>query len=115
MSALALTQHETDDHPTPEMPRGDGYACVHVRDNLNAPKYEAGDVLHVNLDCHRYLGDGCYAVEISGRQVIRFIRADASGLHVFAASDPAAAQRIAASQLRILGIVTHATTTRRVA
>lgn len=90
------------------------WGLVKVQDSINAPKYEAGDILHVDLQRDRFLGDGCYAVEIGGQQMIRFIQARPGGLFVFAASDPASAYQVPRDVLRILGMVTYATTTRRV-
>ncbi len=87
---------------------------VLVQDSLNAPKYEPGDVLHVDLRRNYFVGDACYAVEIDGEQSIRFIQARPGGLYVSTRSDPGAAYPIAAELLVILGMVMYATTTRRV-
>ncbi|HED4875494.1 TPA: helix-turn-helix transcriptional regulator [Stenotrophomonas maltophilia] len=90
------------------------WGLVLVQDSLNAPKYEPGDVLHVDLRRNYFAGDACYAVEIAGEQSIRFIQARPSGLYVCTRSDPGAAYPIAAELLVILGMVMYATTTRRV-
>ena len=87
---------------------------VLVQDNANAPKYEPGDLLHVDLRRNYFVGDACYAVEIAGVQSIRFIQARPDGLYVSTRSDPGAAYPIAAELLVILGMVVYATTTRRV-
>lgn len=87
---------------------------VLVQDNANAPKYEPGDLLHVDLRRNYFVGDACYAVEIAGEQSIRFIQARPDGLYVSTRSDPGSAYPIAAELLVILGMVVYATTTRRV-
>lgn len=90
------------------------WAQVLVQDNDNARKYEPGDVLHVDLRRNYFAGDACYAVEIAGKQSIRFVHARPGGLHVYTRSNPGAAYPIAPDLLVILGMVMYATTTRRV-
>lgn len=90
------------------------WAQVLVEDNINAPNYQKGDVLHVDLRRNRFDGDACYAVEIGGVQMIRFVQARPGGLYVFTRSQPSAAYPIARELLAFLGMVTYATTTRRV-
>lgn len=90
------------------------WGSVTVRDRLNAPSYEPGDVLHVDLQRNHFAGDACYAVQIGGQQMIRFVQARPGGLHVFTRSQPAAAYPVQRDLLVFLGMVTYATTTRRV-
>ncbi|MEI2263423.1 hypothetical protein OHC51_20935 [Stenotrophomonas indicatrix] len=90
------------------------WAQVLVQDSLNAPRYEPGDLLHVDLSRNYFAGDACYAVQIGSQQLIRFVQARPGGLHVFTRSQPGAAYPIAPDLLVILGMVMYATTTRRV-
>ena len=87
---------------------------VLVQDSLNAPSYEPGDVLHVDLRRNYFAGDACYAVEIAGLRSIRFIQSRPGGLYVFTRCNPADAYPVPDGLLVILGMVMYATTTRRV-
>lgn len=90
------------------------WGLVEVQDCLNSPRYEPGDLLHVDLQRNQFAGDGCYAIEIAGQQMIRFVQARPGGLHVFTRSQPGAAYPVPRDLLVFLGMVTFATTTRRV-
>ncbi|MEN5394255.1 hypothetical protein [Stenotrophomonas sp. TWI377] len=90
------------------------WGLVAVQDSLNAPSYEPGDLLHVDLRRNYFDGDACYAVSIGGQQLIRFVQARPGGLHVFTRSQPGAAYPVPRDLLVFLGMVTYATTTRRV-
>lgn len=101
-------------NPVPDFSDTARWAQVLVEDNINAPNYQRGDVLHVDLGRNRFEGDACYAVEIGGVQMIRFVQARCGGLYVFTRSQPGAAYPVARDLLVFLGMVTYATTTRRV-
>lgn len=100
--------------PLPDFSDTARWGLVEVKDSLNAPRYEPGDLLHVDLRRNYFAGDACYAVEIAGQQSIRFIQARPGGLHVYTRSNPGAAYPIPPDLLVILGMVIYATTTRRV-
>lgn len=90
------------------------WGLVAVQDRVNAPCYEPGDLLHVDLRRNYFAGDACYAVAIGGQQLIRFVQARPGGLHVFTRSQPGSAYPVARDLLVFLGMVTYVTTTRRV-
>lgn len=90
------------------------WGLVEVQDHDNAPRYEPGDLLHVDLRRNYFAGDACYAVDIGGEQLIRYVQARPGGLHVFTRSQPGSAYPVARELLTFLGLVTYATTTRRV-
>ncbi|PTT64312.1 S24 family peptidase [Stenotrophomonas sp. HMWF003] len=100
--------------PAPDFSDTARWGLVQVTDSLNAPNYQPGDVLHVDLSRNFFYGDACYAVEIGGQQLIRFVQARTGGLFVFTRSQPHAAYPVPREMLVFLGMVTHATTTRRV-
>ena len=90
------------------------WGLVEVQNRDNAPRYEPGDLLHVDLLRNYFAGDACYAVEIGGQQLIRYVQARPGGLHVFTRSQPGSAYPVSRDLLVFLGVVTYATTTRRV-
>lgn len=97
-------------------PPGEGFAHVLVQDNLNAPRFERGDVLLVNLAQTEWRYDGPYVVELHGQQVVRFVQdRGGKGLYVYYASGVEFAQCIPKCDLKILGAVTALNSTRRIA
>ncbi len=121
MSALALTHHDTDDYPAPElMPPAAGYAYIHVRDNLNAPSFEIGDVLQVDITVTSFRWDGIYVIQLGDRQIVRRVqhRPDPEGrmaFHIFATSTRDLGFFLTREELVILGAVTTVCAIRRVA
>lgn len=90
------------------------WAQVLVQDNLNAPRFQIGDLLHVDLARDRFCGDSHYAIEIGGQQMVRIVQARPGGLWIFPVGHPSTAYPVARELLTILGEVMYATTTRRV-
>ncbi|KRG63369.1 hypothetical protein ABB26_12480 [Stenotrophomonas humi] len=75
MNAPAQTQPQIESYPSPVlMPPPQGQAYVLVRDNLNAPTFEIGDVLQVDLSVVRCRWDGVYVIELNGRQIVRRVQ-----------------------------------------
>lgn len=100
--------------PLPDFSDTARWGAVLVEDSVNAPSYEPGDILHVDLHHNYFAGDACYAVEIGGQQLIRFVQARPGGLHIFTRSQPGSAYPVARDLLVFLGLVSYATKTRRV-
>lgn len=98
------------------LPPADGFAHVLVQDNLNAPRFERGDVLLANLAQTEWRYDGIYVVELHGRQVVRFVQDRGSrGLYVYYLAGMELGQFVPKSELKILAAVTAVNSTRRVA
>lgn len=53
---------------------GASVAYVSVKDDLNAPALEAGDVLLVDLGVTRWGYDGVYVVDVNGEPIVRFVQ-----------------------------------------
>ncbi|WP_127564991.1 helix-turn-helix transcriptional regulator [Stenotrophomonas indicatrix] len=100
--------------PLPDFSDTARWAQVLVQDNLNAPRFQQGDVLHVDLGRNRFMGDSHYVVEIGGQQMIRIVQARPGGLWIFPVGHPSTAYPVARELLTVLGEVMYATTTRRV-
>ena len=98
-------------------PTGDAY--IHVRDNLNVPSFEIGDVLQVDLSVTSCRWDGIYVLQQGGRQVVRLVqrRGGTCGedvFYVFTASAPALGFLVAKHDLVVLGAVRNVCAIRRV-
>lgn len=66
MSAPTQPHSQIQSYPSPVlMPPPNGQAHVLVRDNLNAPTFEIGDVLQVDLSVVRCRWDGVYVIELN--------------------------------------------------
>jgi len=120
MSALKIDQREptTLQAHTSVMcpPPAEGFAHVLVQDNLNAPRFEKGDVLLANLAHNEWRYDGIYVLELHGKQVVRYVQDRGSqGLYVYYLSAMELGQFIPKIELKVLAAVTAANTTRRVA
>lgn len=100
--------------PLPDFSDTARWAQVLVRDNLNAPRFQQGDVLHVDLGRNRFIGDSHYVVEIGGQQMVRIVQARPGGLWIYPVGHPGTAYPVARELLTVLGEVMYATTTRRV-
>ncbi|OJY78184.1 MAG: hypothetical protein BGP18_05065 [Stenotrophomonas sp. 69-14] len=75
MNALVQVQSQIESYPSPVlMPPAEGRAYVLVRDNLNAPSFEIGDVLEVDLGITRCRWDGVYVILLGGRQIVRRVQ-----------------------------------------
>lgn len=75
MSTQALPPSQIESYPSPVlMPPPEGQAYVLVRDNLNAPTFEIGDVLQVDLSVVHCRWDGVYVIELNGRQIVRRVQ-----------------------------------------
>lgn len=97
-------------------PPAEGFAHILVQDNLNAPKFEKGDVLLANLAHSEWRYDGIYVIELHGRQVVRYVQDRGSqGLYVYYLSGMELGQFIPKSELKVLAAVTAVNSTRRVA
>lgn len=97
-------------------PTAEGFAHVLVQDNLNAPRFERGDVLLANLTHNEWRYDGIYVVELHGRQVVRYVQDQGrKGLYVYYLSALELGQFILKSELKVLASVTAVNSTRRVA
>jgi len=90
------------------------WAQVVVQDGLNAPRFQQGDVLHVDLARNHFCGDSYYAIDMGGQQMVRVVQARPGGLWVHPVSQPGNAFPVARELLTIHGEVMFATTTRRV-
>lgn len=99
-------------HPLPE----GNFAHILVQDNLNAPRFERGDVLLADLSQTEWRYDGVYVVELHGRQVVRYVQdRSSSGLYVYHLSCMDLGQFVPKSDLKILAAVIAVNSTRRVA
>lgn len=97
-------------------PPAEGFAHVLVQDNLNAPQFQKGDVLLVDLSRSQWRYDGIYVVEMHGQQVIRFVtHRGGPDLYVYYLSAMDNGEFIPKKDLKILAAVTAANSTRRVA
>ena len=101
-------------NPVPDFSDTARWAQVLVQDNLNAPRCQQGDVLHVDLARDRFCGDSHYVIEIGGQQMVRIVQARPGGLWVFPVGHPGTAYSVPRELLTVLGEVMYATTTRRV-
>lgn len=99
--------------PVPDFSDTARWAQVLVRDNLNAPRFQQGDVLHVDLTRNRFCGGSYYAIQIGGQQMVRVVEARPGGLWVHPVSRPGSAFPVARELLTILGEVMFVTATRR--
>lgn len=99
--------------PLPEFSDTARWAQVLVRDNLNAPRFQTGDVLHVDLARNRFMGDSHYVIEIAGQQMVRIVQARPGGLWVYPVSHPGSAYPVPRELLTVLGEVMFVTTTRK--
>lgn len=88
------------------------WAEVFVQDRMNAPRYEPGDVLHVDLSIHSFRGDALYAISVGGEQMIRYVQSRPGGLHIYPGSCHAAAYPVPRELLVFLGQVVGSTKTR---
>ncbi|WP_152906718.1 S24 family peptidase [Stenotrophomonas maltophilia] len=97
-------------------PPAEGFAHILVRDNLNAPRFEKGDVLLADLSRTEWRYDGIYVLELHGRQVVRYVQDRGSkGLYVYYLSAMELGQFIPKSELKVLAAITAVNCTRRVA
>ncbi|CAE6837873.1 hypothetical protein [Xanthomonas arboricola] len=104
-----------ESHPSVLFPLPAGnYAHVLVKDTTNAPRYMPGDVLLVNMDVASFMFDGLYAVELNGRQLIRYLRDSGEGLIMFSGSAPHLGFA-APGDMRVLGLAESAAQVRRIA
>ncbi|MGH8037049.1 MAG: hypothetical protein ACREPD_04840 [Stenotrophomonas sp.] len=97
-------------------PPAEGFAHVLVQDNLNAPRFEKGDVLLANLAHTEWRYDGIYVVELHGRQLVRYVmHRGGPKLYVYYQAAIGHGEYIDKADLKILASITAANTTRRVA
>lgn len=95
---------------------GAGVAYVSVKDDLNAPAVEAGDVLLVDLGVTRWGYDGIYVVDIHGEAVVRFVQDRGGGrLYVYCLTLLSHGQSLPPEAVSILAAVKAITKTRRIA
>lgn len=95
---------------------GASVAYVSVKDDLNAPALEAGDVLLVDLGVTRWGYDGVYVVDINGEAVVRFVQdRGGGGLYVYCLSLMDQGQVLPRESVSILAAVKAVTKIRRVA
>ncbi|WP_256647486.1 hypothetical protein [Stenotrophomonas maltophilia] len=91
------------------------WATVAVTDREHAPKYVPGDVLVIDLKVTDFRYDAMYAVEINGKQHLRYVQSRGSdGMYVYVLSGIYKGTLIPRAALRVLGLVTYANTLRRV-
>lgn len=91
-------------------------AYVSVKDDLNAPVLEAGDVLMVDLGVTRWGYDGVYVVDINGGPVVRFVQDRGGGrLYVYCLTLMSQGQSLPPEAVSILAAVKTVTKTRRIA
>lgn len=91
-------------------------AYVSVKDDLNAPALEAGDVLMVDLGVTRWGYDGVYVVDINGEPVVRFVQDRGGGrLYVYCLSLMDQGQSLPCEAISILAAAKAVTKTRRIA
>ena len=114
-----LTMSHIVHQPAHDLPPPSGDAYIHVRDNLNAPSFEIGDVLQVDLSVTTCRWDGIYVLQQGGRQVVRLVqrRGGTGGedaFYVFTASAPALGFLVAKHELVVLGAVRNVCAIRRV-
>lgn len=88
------------------------WAEVQVQDRMNAPRYEPGDMLHVDLSIRSFRGDALYAITVGGEEMIRYVQARGGGLHVYPGSCHAAAYPVPREHLVFLGQVMGSTKVR---
>lgn len=95
---------------------GASVAYVSVKDDLNAPALEAGDVLLVDLGVTRWGYDGVYVVDINGEPVVRFVQDRGGGrLYVYCLSLMDQGQSLPCEAVSILAAAKAVTKTRRIA
>ncbi len=95
---------------------GASVAYVSVKDDLNAPALEAGDVLLVDLGVTRWGYDGVYVVDLNGEPVVRFVQdRGGGGLYVYCLSLIDQGQSLPRESVPILAAVIAVTKTRRTA
>lgn len=95
---------------------GANVAYVSVKDDLNAPALEAGDVLLVDLGVTRWGYDGVYVVDVNGEPVVRFVQdRGGGGLYVYCLSLIDQGQSLPRESVHILAAVIAITKTRRIA
>lgn len=95
---------------------GASVAYVSVKDDLNAPALEAGDVLLVDLGVTRWGYDGVYVVDVNGEAVVRFVQdRGGGGLYVYCLSLMDQGQVLPRESVSILAAVKAVTKIRRVA
>ncbi|ENE1252518.1 S24 family peptidase [Stenotrophomonas maltophilia] len=95
---------------------GASVAYVSVKDDLNAPALEAGDILLVDLGVTRWGYDGVYVVDINGEAVVRFVQdRGGGGLYVYCLSLMDQGQVLPRESVSILAAVKAVTKIRRVA
>lgn len=110
MEAAPVVDCSAGDRP------GASVAYVSVKDDLNAPALEAGDVLLVDLGVTRWGYDGVYVVDINGEAVVRFVQdRGGGGLYVYCLSLMDQGQVLARESVSILAAVKAVTKIRRVA
>lgn len=97
-------------------PPAEGFAHILVQDNLNAPRFEKGDVLLANLAHTEWRYDGVYVVDLHGRQLVRYVQdRGGQGLYVYYLSAIEMGQFIPKSELKIIAAVHAVNSTRRIA
>lgn len=97
-------------------PPAEGFAQILVRDNLNAPRFEKGDVLLADLSRTEWRYDGIYVLELHGLQVVRYVQDRGSkGLYVYYLAAMELGQFIPKSELKVMAAITAVNCTRRVA
>lgn len=95
---------------------GASVAYVSVKDDLNAPALDAGDVLLVDLGVTRWGYDGVYVVDVNGEPVVRFVQdRGGGGLYVYCLSLIGQGQWLPRESVPILAAVIAVTKTRRIA
>ncbi|MCF5089603.1 hypothetical protein GIW57_05355 [Stenotrophomonas sp. PA-6-5C] len=111
-AATPLQAHTSVAFPPP----ADGFAHILVSDNLNAPRFEKGDVLLADLSRTEWRYDGIYVLDLHGQQVVRYVQDRGSkGLYVYYLAAMDLGQFIPKSELRVLAAIKAVNCTRRVA
>lgn len=97
-------------------PPAEGFAHIVVQDNLNAPRFEIGDVLLANLNVTAWAYDGIYVIQVNDRQVVRYVQDRGAGkLYVYHLSMIDCGYFVDRNCLQILAAVELVSQTRRVA
>ncbi len=121
MNHMRVVQSQEAAAPEPELaPPAEGYAYVRVCDNLNAPKFEIGDVLQVDMGVTRFNWDGIYVIRLGDRDLVRHVQHMARpeggmGYYVFGSSVRHLGFFLTREELQVLGAVITVCSFRRVA
>lgn len=121
MSALIMRRNERDADVEPQLaPPPNGYAYVRVDDNLNAPKFEIGDILQVDMRVTTFAWDGIYVIRLGDRDLVRHVQhmprpEGGMGYYVFSSNVRHLGFYLSSEELRVLGAVVTVCSFRRVA